>query len=137
MKTLGKILGSKKGVQEIFKMANKAVGSLDDDVFSKEEKTQQLFEILKAYEPFKLIQRYLALAFTFVFLFAFLVAFITFSAGVWFNFQDWMDAAYKQLEMITDVLGKPVLAIALLYFGGGTINSIFEGKKKKKINEKS
>jgi len=74
--------------------------------------------LLKAFEPFKLVQRYIAIVFTWNFIFAFWV-----TVAIAFTGTD------KHLELMLKIIssfsiGWIMLSIVVFYFGGGTINSL-------------
>ena len=98
--------------------------------YTDEEKAQahQLavdtkLKMLPLYEPFKLAQRYIALAFTINFILAFWVG-----VGIWF---------FSTKELLTEYLmvvgtfelGWIMLTIIAWYFGGGFIESFKRAKK--------
>ena len=96
----GKLLGSEKAV-------NGVINGLDKAWFTDEEKGEIHLKFLKAYEPFKVAQRFLAMLFT--------VPFVLFSS---------IGIAFGNDEMITksiDVFGTPTLVILSFYFAGGMI----------------
>jgi hypothetical protein len=107
---LGKIFGSDKAI-------SKGLDLIDDIWDTDEEKVAARVNLLKAYEPFKLAQRYIAFAFTGVFLACFFLA-----LGMnQFGFGD--------LEGLKQIMGEfkigyIMLAIVGFYFGGGMFNSL-------------
>lgn len=113
---LGKILGS----GEVIK---KGLDLIDDLHTSTEEKTAAKIQLLQAYAPFKLAQRYLALIFTIVFVFIMLNGVL----GALYGFID-MSNVHEAKAFANEMwLGEIMLAIVGFYFGGG----LFESARKK------
>jgi len=118
---LGKIFGTDKVI-------SRGMDMLDDLHYSDSEKAEDRnkakIALLKAYEPFKLAQRYLALIFTFIFVFIMLNGVL----GALYGMVD-MTNVDKAKEFANDMwLGEIMLAIVSFYFGGGLINSIKDKK---------
>lgn len=85
-------------------------------VFTDEEKSKQKIELLKAYEPFKLIQRFLVLLFCVPYVLFYSVVIIGGFYGV--DFKD-------MTPIINDAFQYPVLGAVGLYLTGGLIPSKF------------
>ena len=81
-------------------------------VFTDEEKAQQKVKLLKAYEPFKLIQRFIVMVFCLPYVGLHTVVIIGCIFGA-----DWAMIS----TMINEAFGYPVLAAVALYLGGGAI----------------
>lgn len=119
MGILSSILGTGDVVKEGFKLIDSIHTS---DVEEIEAKTKAKTELLAAYAPFKVAQRYLALAFTATYLlFLFLVLTITLYHG-------------GTVEDIRAILaefniGWIMLTIVGFYFAGGTIAGGFHKQK--------
>lgn len=118
---LGKILGSGDVIK-------KGMDLIDDMHTSDEESiraaTQQKVEIMRAYAPFKIAQRYIALMFTAVFLSMFVLVLGMTLAG-----NGDIDAV-KQI--IGDFwIGEIMLMIVGFYFGGGLAESVGSARNKK------
>ena len=123
MAILGKILGSDKAIKKGFDLIDKAMDMGDDAIHTGQEKAREKIDLLNAFKPFKLAQRYLAWMFSGVFLFLLLLAAFLY---VWWAFtgeQNMRDAASDIMQITKDNLGMIVLSIAMLYFSGGTIES--------------
>lgn len=89
-----------------------------------EAKTKAKTELLTAYAPFKLAQRYLALMFTFTFLGSFVGVLVASLTG------------YADVDIIRQVIsefyiGEIMLSIVLFYFGGGAFEGIINKSKGK------
>lgn len=108
---IGKILGS----GDIIKSG---MDLIDDMHTSKEEeieaKTKAKIDLINAYAPFKVAQRYLALMFTFTFLACFVMVLVMTLSG-----QANIDQAR---QVITEFyIGEIMLVIVGFYFSGGMI----------------
>jgi hypothetical protein len=113
MNILGKIFGSES-------IVNAGINAIDAMVFTDEEKSKAKLELLKAYEPFKIAQRYLALIFAGLFSVAFLASIVLALLG---------NPIEPVLEVVTAFsLGEIVLAVVAFYFLGGVTNG-FRVKK--------
>jgi hypothetical protein len=94
------------------------------DVEAIEAKTNAKTELLTAYAPFKLAQRYLALMFTFTFLGSFVGVLIASLTG------------YADVDIIRQVIsefyiGEIMLSIVLFYFGSGAFEGVIDKVRKK------
>lgn len=120
---IGKIFGAgdvvKKGLDLIDEAWESAEEKTDNDVKLIEAKTKQKADLLTAYAPFKLAQRYLAFSFAAIFLFIMLNGVFALMYG-WGTIEhvkaalDFADSMY---------LGEIMLTIIVFYFGGGFIES--------------
>lgn len=89
-----------------------------------EAKTNAKKELLTAYAPFKVAQRYLALMFTFTFLGSFVGVLVASLTG------------YADVSIIRQVIsefyiGEIMLSIVLFYFGGGAFEGVINKTKGK------
>lgn len=109
MSLLGKIFGSQTMLERGLDTLNKTGDAM---FFTDEEKAKHKLALLKAYEPFKLVQRTIVLLFTipYVLLHSFVVI------GCMHGYQ-WQPIG----TMINEAFGYPVLAIIGLYLTGGVI----------------
>jgi len=119
---LGNILGSSTVVDGI-------KSGIDKSILTDEERLDYQKELLKAYEPFKIIQRVLALIVTVLFSLVLITEVSLTIIGAM-----WIDSAELAVEMINKLdivgmLGYSFMAIMSLYFSGGVISS-FKGVKK-------
>jgi len=120
----GKILGSDKVI-------TKALDLIDDVWTSDSEceedkrllvaaKTKAKVDLLSAYAPFKLAQRWIAFGFTFVFLFIMANGVL----GAMYGIID-IDAVKAAKAFANEMwLGEIMIAIVSFYFGGGLAESI-------------
>lgn len=111
---LASILGSKDVVK-------KGMDLIDDIHTSTEEevaiKTQSKVQMLQAYAPFKIAQRYLALMFTFTFLLCFAITLGMVLAGKG-------DVEGVRTILSEFWIGEIMLIIVGFYFGGGLAESV-------------
>ena len=117
---LGAILGSPSVIAKGMELIDDAYTS---DEEARESKTKAKVELMKAYAPFKLAQRYLALMFGFMFVLSFLLVLGMTLAGYGNP-----DDVVKVMEQFK--VGWVMTTIVLFYFGGGLVESV--GKEKSK-----
>lgn len=99
---------------------------VDKAILTDEERLDYHKEMLKAYEPFKLIQRGLALAVTAMFAYIMFLETSLVIVSHWFPSAAGLADKINSLE-VSSTVGYSFLAIMSLYFSGGVINS-FKGK---------
>ena len=114
---LGKILGSEKVI-------SKGMDLIDDMVVTSEEeiaaKSKAKIDLMNAYAPFKIAQRYLALMFAGMFLFIMANGVV----GALYGVID-MDNVEAAKNFASDMwLGEIMIAIVGFYFGGGLAESV-------------
>lgn len=117
MNIFGKLFGSEKVVDGVFK-------GLDSAFFTQDEKAGHFLKLLKAYEPFKVAQRLLALLVGIPYVMVWLI-----SAGL-FAFGD-ADSAKLLAEWNNNTLGTPFAIILAFYFGGGAVEGIIRSRNEK------
>ena len=93
----------------------------------KQLKAQQKLDLLKAYEPFKVAQRFIALGFVFVFLFIMLNGVL----GALYGIVDMKNVEQARVFADDMWLGQIILMIVSFYFGGGLVESLQKNKIKK------
>ena len=117
---LGKILGSDKVIE-------KGLGLIDSMHTSSEEeiaaKAKAKTDLLQAYAPFKIAQRWLALMFGLTFLGSYILVLAMTISG-----QGDPDAVTKVMEQFS--INYAMLIILGFYFGGGAVEGFLEKKKK-------
>jgi hypothetical protein len=132
MGVLGKIFGSDRAVEGL-------KNGLDKSFFTTEEKADYFKDLLKLYEPFRLIQRILASMITGVYLSVWVVCAIVFLLSLFFDpcsikvvckASQIESAAFKLAEWNNELLGTSFLTINSLYFGGGLIEGAVRSFKK-------
>lgn len=106
----------------------KGLDLIDDMHTSTEEeikaKSKAKTDLLVAYAPFKLAQRYLALMFAFTFLASFILVLGMTLFG---------SADTEQVKTIMSefYIGEIMISIVLFYFGGGAFEGVIEKRKLK------
>lgn len=118
---LAKILGSKGVIEQGM--------SLIDDMHTSDEegiaaKSKAKTDLLAAYQPFRLAQRYIALMFTAMFLFIMANGVV----GALYGVIDMQNVEAAKDFASSMWLGEIMLGIVGFYFGGGLASSIKEKK---------
>ena len=126
---LGKLLGSKKVIDS-------AISGIDKSIFTTEEKADYMLKFLKAYEPFKVAQRLIALLVLIPYLFIFLVSAMVMLYGGLTDTKTATDVAKELMAFNVDTLNWIVLTIVAFYFAGGTINTFKSYTRIKKKQDK-
>lgn len=126
---LGKLLGSKKVIDS-------AISGIDKSIFTTEEKADYMLSFLKAYEPFKVAQRLIALLVLIPYLFIFLVSAMVMLYGGLTDTKTATDVAKELMAFNVDTLNWIVLTIVAFYFAGGTINTFKSYTRIKKKQDK-
>jgi nucleoside permease NupC len=120
---LGRIFGSDKIIDGAKELIDEAFYTDTEKAEDKKEmskfKANHKIELLNAYAPFKIAQRYIAFGFTFMFLFIMLNGILGSLYG-WINIEN-----VKQAKEFANTmyLGEIMLTIVAFYFGGGAIDS--------------
>ena len=119
------ILSSILGNGDVIK---KGMDLIDDmhtsDVEMVEAKTKAKTDLLSAYAPFKIAQRYLALIFGFTFVASYLMVLVLFFMGHNINEVQEIITAFK--------INWIMLTIVSFYFGGGAFEGLMNAKNKRK-----
>jgi hypothetical protein len=128
MGLIGKIFGTKDAVDAV-------KDGVDAVFFTPEEKARHMLDLLKAYEPFKLIQRVLASMVTAVYLGIWVISAIIYISSLFFDpcetacaFSQFQEVSKDLSKMNNDTLGLPFATIMALYFGGGMLNGALRSK---------
>jgi len=117
---LGKILGSGDVIKKGMELIDDMHTSTEEEMA---QKSKARIDLLNAYGPFKLAQRYIALMFTAVFLSMFVLVLGMTLAG-----EGDIDAVK---QVIGDFwIGEIMLMIVGFYFGGGLVDSVGSARKK-------
>lgn len=128
---LGKIFGSDSVINKATQMIDEAFYTdeekAEDAMKLKQLKAQQKLDLLKAYEPFKVAQRFIALGFVFVFLFIMLNGVL----GALYGIVDMKNVEQARVFADDMWLGQIILMIVSFYFGGGLVESLQKNKIKK------
>lgn len=112
MSWLGKVFGGDSVV-------SKGIGLIDSAFYTDEEKAEEKRQLLKAYEPFKLAQRYIAFALiAYVLLLGVICSFLIF-IGIDQSVKTVID--FNERVIFDNTLLKIIVGF---YFLGGTISSM-------------
>jgi len=126
---LGKIFGTgdvvDKGMDLIDEAWESSEEKTENRIKEQRAKTQSKIDLMKAYAPFKIAQRYLALMFGFTYISTYILVLIMYFSN-------------KPISEVMDILqmfkiGWIMITIVGFYFGGGLIES--GGRFMKKKNE--
>lgn len=112
---LGKLFGSDKVIDGAMKGIDAIVYTDEEKANMELSKAKVKIELLGAYAPFKIAQRYLAIMFSGAYIFLMGIA-----AGMAL-----LELKYQPILDVVEVfsLGYIVLAIVTFYFGGGLVSS--------------
>jgi len=116
---LGKILGSGDVVKQGMKLIDDMHTSTEEEIAAK---SKARIDLMNAYAPFKLAQRYLALMFGFTFLASYIIVLTMTIVG-----KGDPDAVTKVMEQFS--INYAMMIILGFYFGAGALES-FQNKKK-------
>ena len=118
----------------IKKAADGIYNGVDAAFYTDEEKATGFFNLLKAYEPFKIAQRLIALAITIPYVVVWILCALMLVAS------GFVDPAYgKQIaeaslhlgELNNNTLGTPVALVLSFYFAGGALEGVVGRMKSK------
>lgn len=130
---LGKIFGSDKIVSSTTNLIDEAFYTDSEKAEDKQKaidaKAKHRIDLMGAYAPFKLAQRFIAIAFTFVFLFIMLNGIL----GSLYGIVDMKNVEQAREFADSMWLGEIIVMIVSFYFGGGLAESI----KSKRINNET
>jgi hypothetical protein len=116
---LGKILGSDSVIKQGMKLIDDMHTSTEEEIAAK---SKARIDLMNAYAPFKLAQRYLALMFGFTFLASYIIVLTMTIAGTGDP-----DAVTQVMEQFS--INYAMMIILGFYFGAGALES-FQNKKK-------
>jgi hypothetical protein len=127
---LGKLFGSDKAISKGFELIDDLWTSESEKEEDKramvEVKTKAKIDMMAAYAPFKLAQRWIAFGFTIMFLFIMLNGVL----GAMYGIVD-VEAVKQAKQFANEMwLGEIMIAIVSFYFGGGLAESIKRGGAK-------
>jgi len=118
---LAKILGSGDVIKQGMNLIDEMHTSSEEDIAAK---SKAKTDLLAAYQPFKLAQRYIALMFTAMFLFIMANGVV----GALYGVIDMANVEAAKDFAASMWLGEIMLGIVGFYFGGGLASSIKEKK---------
>jgi len=116
---LGKIFGTgdvvNKGMELLDEAWESSEEKTENDIKHKQAKTKAKVDLMKAYAPFKVAQRYLALMFGFTYISTFVLVIVMYFLG-------------KPVDEVMNILqtfkiGWITITIVTFYFGGGLMES--------------
>lgn len=99
------------------------MSGMDKAWFTNEERAEMQLKFLKAYEPYRLAQRLIALMVTGVWLFSYLAVGVLYATG--------LEVAEKLMGYVNENMSYPVLMIFGWYFGGAVIQKFAKKDKPK------
>jgi len=111
---LGKILGSDSVIKQGMKLIDDMHTSTEEEIAAK---SKAKIDLMGAYAPFKIAQRYLALMFGATFLGSYVIVLSMTISG-----QGDPDAVTKVMEQFS--INYAMLIILGFYFGGGVVDSL-------------
>jgi hypothetical protein len=117
---LGKILGSDSVISQGMKLIDDMHTSTEEEIAAK---SKAKIDLMGAYAPFKIAQRYLALMFGATFLGSYVIVLSMTISG-----QGDPDAVTKVMEQFS--INYAMLIILGFYFGGGVVESFQQRPKK-------
>ncbi len=126
MSLWGPLFGSKAVIEQA---ASGIYHGVDKAIYTSEEKAAGFLNLLKAYEPFKLAQRLLALTVTVPYVLVWLACagLMVIAAFVEPAYGKQIEEAARTLgELNNDTLGFPVALVLGFYFGGGALEGVVE-----------
>lgn len=103
------------------KIIDSTISGIDKAFLTDEEKADYYLKLLKAYEPFKIVQRMLAFMFGGIYLLTWVVCVGLFVYGVISGEGEYIQGSDMLAQRNNDTLGVPVSLIMVLYFGGGMV----------------
>lgn len=123
---IAKILGSGDVISKGMELIDDA---FESEAEKRESKTNAKIALMKAYAPFKVAQRYLALLFSVTYVSTYVLVMIYALRDI-------------KTDAIIDVVAQfkmdwIMMTIIVFYFGGGLTDSIYRGKKKNKVDDES
>ena len=120
LSVIGKILGSEKVIKAGLDLIDDMHTSTEEEIAAK---SKAKIDLMNAYAPFKIAQRYLALMFGLTFLGSYVLVLAMTISG-----QGDPDAVTKVMEQFS--INYAMLIILGFYFGGGAVEGFMEKKKK-------
>jgi hypothetical protein len=118
---IGKILGSEKVIKAGLDLIDDMHTSTEEEIAAK---SKAKIDLMNAYAPFKIAQRYLALMFGLTFIGSYFLV-----LGMTLSGQGDSDAVTKVMEQFS--INYAMLIILGFYFGGGAVEGLLDKKGKK------
>jgi len=120
LSVIGKILGSEKVIKAGLDLIDDMHTSTEEEIAAK---SKAKIDLMNAYAPFKIAQRWLALMFGLTFLLSYVLVLAMTISG-----QGDPDAVTKVMDQFS--INYAMLIILGFYFGGGAVEGFLEKKKK-------
>ena len=117
---IGKMLGSGNVIEKGLDLIDNMHTSTEEEIAAK---SKAKIDLMGAYAPFKIAQRYLALMFGLTFLGSYVLV-----LGMTISGQGDPEAVTKVMEQFS--INYAMLIILGFYFGGGAVEGFMERKKK-------
>lgn len=108
---------------------------VDKAIYTQEEQAQGFIDLLKAYEPFKLAQRFIALMVTGSYLLVWLMAAVLLVVSAFIDpatGKQMEESARVLAELNNDTLGIPAALVLSFYYAGGALEGVVSRLKAKK-----
>jgi hypothetical protein len=121
LRTIGKILGSDKVIEKGLDLIDSMHTSTEEEIAAK---TKARIDLMNAYAPFKIAQRWLALMFGITFLGSYVLVLVMTLTG-----SGDPDAVTKIMDQFT--INYAMLVILGFYFGSGAVEGFMEKKRGK------
>lgn len=134
MNFFGRLFGSDSVIN---KAADGIYNGVDNAIFTNQEKAGHFLSLLRAYEPFKLAQRFLALVVAVPYVLTWLMAagMLVVAGFVDPEYGKQVASAAKDLGTLNnETLGVPVSLVLAFYFGGGAVEGVVARLREKGKN---
>ena len=137
MSLFGRLFGSESVIK---KAAAGVYNGIDYAFHTDQEKAEHFLKLLKAYEPFKLAQRFLALIIAIPFVLIWLLCAVLMFASALMEpcvsdavcrSSTILDSAKMLADWNNETLGLPLSIVVGFYFGGGAIEGVVRARGEK------
>ncbi|MCW7556499.1 hypothetical protein NX722_28455 [Endozoicomonas gorgoniicola] len=137
MSFIGRLFGSDKAISTT---ADGIYKGIDAAFFTNEEKSQHFLKLLKAYEPFKLAQRLLALIVGIPYVLIWMTCAVMLVISAFMepcgieavcSSNNVLEAAKTLADWNNETLGFPFSLILGFYFGGGAVEGVVRARSSK------
>lgn len=113
------------------------MSGVDKAIFTNEERADLHLEFLKAYEPYKIAQRILAIMIISVWLFFSGLSLGTILVGGYIDNERIEQVGEDGITKTNDTFGYPALVILGFYFAGGAVEGVVRTARNKRKDDKS
>ena len=134
MSFFGRLFGSDSVIQ---KAADGIYNGVDAIFHTKEEQAKHFLKLLKAYEPFKLTQRFVALAIAIPYVVIWMMCALMIVASAFMEpclsdvvcrSSAVLDTARLLADLNNQTLGRPLAIVLFFYFGGGAAEGLVRAR---------